>query len=328
VERPIGPPPELDAVVDEHRERDHHRLPRLEAVDAGEDVDRVGAEDREARHEAVVRDAELDRRRQPQVAEERKQELRQHDDGAAAVDGVHHHDRQRRRQRQPQLVAPAQIEHVVGEAEEAHAADREQRAQKLGEVRVREAVRRRRRRRRRRAPRAAAADRQVVREGERDEDEHADQVHRAGDQPHRLRHLRALHRPHERAARVALRLRLVQVDPEEPRLDERRAHREREPRRDDVPEAREQHAHRERRRRPKVARPQQRRRRADRGGEHERLVLRERHRKFGGGLESVACAESDCRRRQLSAATAWRRRGSAKSVRATRARITSADLAI
>ena len=150
----------------------------------------------------------------------------------------------------------------------------------------RNAVRRRRRRRRRRAPRAAAADRQVVREGERDEDEHADQVHRAGDQPHRLRHLRALHRPHERAARVALRLRLVQVDPEEPRLDERRAHREREPRRDDVPEAREQHAHRERRRRPKVAGPQQRRRRADRGGEHERLVLRERHRKFGGGLES------------------------------------------
>ena len=57
VERAIGPPPELDAVVDEHRERDHHRLPRLEAVDAGEDVDRVGAEDREARHEAVVRDA-------------------------------------------------------------------------------------------------------------------------------------------------------------------------------------------------------------------------------------------------------------------------------
>lgn len=54
VERAVGPAPELDRIVGEHRDRDHDGLPALEAIHTGEDVDRVGAEDGEAGHEPVA----------------------------------------------------------------------------------------------------------------------------------------------------------------------------------------------------------------------------------------------------------------------------------
>ena len=55
----------------------------------------------------------------------------------APVDKVHHEEREGGQRREEELVAPAQVQHVVREAEENHAADRKQRADKLGELQKR-----------------------------------------------------------------------------------------------------------------------------------------------------------------------------------------------
>mmetsp|Transcript_39928 Transcript_39928/g.105497 ORF Transcript_39928/g.105497 Transcript_39928/m.105497 type:complete len:323 (+) Transcript_39928:329-1297(+) len=85
VERPFGPAVDLDHVVDEDRQCDHNSLPRLEAIDSREDVDRVGAKDGEACHEEIVQETELER-----GAKEWCQELGHDNQRAATLDGVHH----------------------------------------------------------------------------------------------------------------------------------------------------------------------------------------------------------------------------------------------
>ena len=58
----------------------------------------------------------------------------------------------------------------------------------------------------------------VVHEREWDEDKHADEINSAGDSAHRLRHNWPVVRTDEHAIRVALRLRLVQVNATDPSL--------------------------------------------------------------------------------------------------------------
>mmetsp|Transcript_50392 Transcript_50392/g.116321 ORF Transcript_50392/g.116321 Transcript_50392/m.116321 type:complete len:274 (+) Transcript_50392:553-1374(+) len=126
VQRSLRPTPQLDEIVRNDRQSDHHRLPCLEAIHACEDVDRVGAEDGEGGHKHVVQDADVDR-----AANERIQRLGRHHDGATSVDRVDHQQRQRGRQGEPQLVPPPQVKDVIGESKEAHAADGEERAEEL-----------------------------------------------------------------------------------------------------------------------------------------------------------------------------------------------------
>ena len=65
------------------------------------------------------------------VADQEAQRLR-HDDGGAVVgDEVDHQQRQRGDGGQQQLVAPLQLQHVVGEPQQQHTADGEQRRQQL-----------------------------------------------------------------------------------------------------------------------------------------------------------------------------------------------------
>ena len=61
-----------------------------------------------------------------------------HDDGGAVVgDEVDHEQRQRGDGGQQQLVAPLELQHVVGEPEQQHTADRQQRRQQLHKLRTR-----------------------------------------------------------------------------------------------------------------------------------------------------------------------------------------------
>mmetsp|Transcript_39759 Transcript_39759/g.66702 ORF Transcript_39759/g.66702 Transcript_39759/m.66702 type:complete len:215 (+) Transcript_39759:831-1475(+) len=105
-------------VVDENRDTDHQALTRFKAIDAGENVDRVGAKDGEKQHVEVVEHAEMDdvtlavlcegQREDvaPPVLKQRFQRLR---DGDVRLSGVGHQQGHRRHHRKDQLVAPRDV---------------------------------------------------------------------------------------------------------------------------------------------------------------------------------------------------------------------------
>jgi hypothetical protein len=109
----------LDKVVREHRAGDDEGLAGLEAVDAGVDVDAVGAKHREQCHVHPVQGADLD------GASQVPAEQRRHDDRGRPA--VPNDERQRRKEREHQLVPPRDVQHVVHKAEEEHQAHRGQR---------------------------------------------------------------------------------------------------------------------------------------------------------------------------------------------------------
>ena len=97
-----------------HRAARDERLAGFQAVDAGQDVDGVGAEGDEGDHVEVVEGAEVGVGGPPGERDER---CGQHHARAATV---RHHQRQGGDSRQHQLDAPGDVEHVVRKAEEEH----------------------------------------------------------------------------------------------------------------------------------------------------------------------------------------------------------------
>lgn len=106
----------LDGVVDDDEEGDHDGLPCLNPVDAGVDVDRVGAEDGDAGNDGVVENAEMNNSDfAGDVGDAGNENVR----GSV----VGNEKRERGKSRKGYLVTPADIQDIVGEAEEKHEAD-------------------------------------------------------------------------------------------------------------------------------------------------------------------------------------------------------------
>lgn len=112
----------FDRIEDGNRCGNNQRLAHLQAIDAGKDVDGIRAEHRQRCHIHVVQAADVDAER---ASQPRAHKVRQHDGGRVEVHIVHHQQRQRRNRRQQEFVAPAQVEDVIGKAEQHHAADRQ-----------------------------------------------------------------------------------------------------------------------------------------------------------------------------------------------------------
>lgn len=193
---------QLDSIEGGDRRGEDDRLTHLEPVDSGEDVDGVGGEEGEGEEEDVKEEGELE------VGAEQRLELQRHRHPRQPARGaVHQQQRQVGKQRERDLVSPPQVEHVVGKAEEGGEHDGEERGEKLGEPLVGER-------------RAAALGRLEARARKWDEDGERQHVDGRSDHALRLRDGHAADWPDEVARLVALRRRLVEVDPAYSRAEE------------------------------------------------------------------------------------------------------------
>lgn len=103
---------DLDGIVQCNKRTNDCALRRLEAIYASVDVDRVGAEDRNAADKHAVQNAEVQHRRQVQ---QRRNAARQHQ---VCRPVVRKQQRQRRQRRQHDLPPPAHVQHVVCKAQQ------------------------------------------------------------------------------------------------------------------------------------------------------------------------------------------------------------------
>lgn len=108
----VGVGEEVEGVVEDEQGGDDDGLGDLDAVDAGEDVDAVGGEDGDGGHVEVVEGAEVD-----EVAEIGLQGGGDDDGGDAEVDKVDDEEGDGGKGGDEELVAPADVEEVVAEAE-------------------------------------------------------------------------------------------------------------------------------------------------------------------------------------------------------------------
>ena len=97
--------------------RKHQRLARLEAVDASQDVDAVGAKHSNRQHVQLVQHAQLQEGR---AAHQRPQRQRHHHACAASVGDEQRSGRQRRHD---ELDAPRHVQHVIHEAKQQRGGD-------------------------------------------------------------------------------------------------------------------------------------------------------------------------------------------------------------
>ncbi|TFB03297.1 hypothetical protein CCMA1212_004231 [Trichoderma ghanense] len=103
----------VEAVVEGDEQGDDEALGDFDAVDAGEHVDALRAEHGDAGHVGVVEGAEVE-----ELAEQRLERQRDDDGGDVEVDKVDDEERDGGDARDPPLVAPADVEEVVADAEE------------------------------------------------------------------------------------------------------------------------------------------------------------------------------------------------------------------
>ncbi|KAI9742933.1 MAG: hypothetical protein M1818_003663 [Claussenomyces sp. TS43310] len=111
---------EVEGVVEDEQGGDDEGLRHLDAVDAGEDVDAVGAEDGDAGHVGVVQVAEIE-----EFAQVGSQRHGDDDAGDAKVDKVDDEDWDGGKGRDEELVSPADVEDVVANAEDGDGLKRE-----------------------------------------------------------------------------------------------------------------------------------------------------------------------------------------------------------
>ena len=121
---------EVEGVVEDQQQRDDDGLHDLDPVDAGQDVDGVGAEDGTCRHVEVVEDAEIDQL----LAHEGLERDGEDDGGNAEIDKVDDQEGDRGEGGDEELVPPADVEEVVADSEDGDGLKREYRGEEGGEL--------------------------------------------------------------------------------------------------------------------------------------------------------------------------------------------------
>lgn len=107
---------EIDGIVEEEQQRNDDGLRHLESVEAGQDVDAVGRKDAQRKHVCVVNGSQVDEggQRERRPCRKRRQHNRRH----AKVGVVDDEQRNRCQAGNEELVSPAQVEQVVGDAKD------------------------------------------------------------------------------------------------------------------------------------------------------------------------------------------------------------------
>lgn len=111
---------EIQAIVESDEKRDDDALGDLDAVDARQHVDALRAKHGDTCHVEVVDRAEVE-----QLTKVRLQLDRDNDACYVKVDKVDHQDGNGSQSRNPPLVAPADIEEIVTDAEEGDCLQRD-----------------------------------------------------------------------------------------------------------------------------------------------------------------------------------------------------------
>ena len=166
---------QLDPIEDEERDGDQDGLTDLQAVHASQDVDGIRAEDTQQRHVPVVQGTQV----YQGGSQQGTQRPGDHDGRHVVLHDVDHEEGDAGDGREEELVPPAQVEDVVHEAKEEHATDGEESRRQSREGAVLEGSRLRQ-------ADQGACRLPVVQEGDRHEQEQADQEDSAGDHSCRL----------------------------------------------------------------------------------------------------------------------------------------------
>ena len=120
---------QLNVVVDGDGDANDKRLPSLHSIDPGENINRIGAKDGQHPHVEIVQDPEIQG-----LTEHDMKRLRDHDLGPVKGNQVNHEKGNRGESRQPDLVSPAKVQHIIRKSQQNHAANRQQCRQELGEL--------------------------------------------------------------------------------------------------------------------------------------------------------------------------------------------------